>query len=205
MQPSKGEEQDSKKPRRSERISSQVQSTPLDKKSHLPSPMTHHEPTDVDRGKEPTASPPEGRPSQIRHRTPVSSLSPPYAGLSSPPADTQALSQFVYPRTPFAHEVKDEEAEGVWGYLAPIDRVFGETLVMRKRVSCPAPYPEAGFGQGSKKRARGIRPGKSYVQEEKDYEATKRALGFPSGGYLIGRHPECGMSHLILGFRWALG
>ena len=205
IKPSKGEEQDSKKPRRSERISSQAQGTPLDKKSHLPSPVTNREPTDVDRSKEPTASPPEGRPSQIRHRTPVSSLSPPNVGLSSPPADTQALSQFVYPRAPFAHEVKDEEAEGVWGYLVPIDRVFGETLVMRKRVSCPAPYPEAGFGRGSKKRAQGIRPGKSYVQEEKDYEANKRAFGFPSGGYLIGRHPECGMLLLQRASRRTLG
>ena len=193
MQPSRGEEQDSKKPRRSERISSQLQTTPLDKKSHLPSPMTHREPTEFNQGKEVTASPPEGRPSQIRHRTPVSNSSPSNPGLSSPPTDTQAFSQFVYPHIPLSHEVEDEEAEGVWGYLVPIDSVFGETLVMKKRVSCPAPYPEDGFGRGSKKRGRGKCPGKGYVQEELDYEANKRRLGFPSGGYLIGRHPECGM------------
>lgn len=205
VKPSKGEEQESKKPRRSERISSQAQTTPLDNKSHLPSPMTHREPTEFAESKEPTASPPEGRPSQIRHRTPVSSSSPPNAGLSSPPTDTQAFSQFVYPPIPLSHEVEDEEAEGVWGYLVPIDSVFGETLVMRKRVSCPAPYPEAGFGRGSKKRAQGICPGKSYVQEEVDYEANKRALGFPSGGYLIGRHPECGtlLLELCSGLRLA--
>lgn len=193
---SRGEEQSSKKPRRSERISSQLPTTPLDKKSHLPSPVTHREHTEPE-GKEATVSPPEGRPSQIRHRTPVSNASPPNAappnaGLSSPPTDTQAFSQFVYPPIPLSHEVEDEEAEGVWGYLVPIDSVFGETLVMRKRVSCPAPYPESGFGRGSRTRAKGQCPGKGYVQEELDYEANKRAMGFPSGGYLIGRHPECG-------------
>lgn len=88
--------------------------------------------------------------------------------------------------------MKDEEAEGVWGYLVPIDSVFGDTLVMKKRVSCPAPYPEGGFGRGSKKRAQGICPGKSYAKEELNYEANKRAMGFPAGGYLVGRHPECG-------------
>jgi serine/threonine-protein kinase Chk2 len=190
--PSKGEEQDSKKPRRSERISSQPQTTPLDQKTHLPSPLTHREHTDFDDHHEATASPPDGRPSQIRHRTPTSNSSPPHPGLSSPPNDTQAYSQFVCPPIPLSHEVKDEEAEGVWGYLVPIDSVFGDTLVMRKRVSCPAPFPEGGFGRGSTKRAQGICPGKSYVQEELNYEANKRALGFPAGGYLIGRHPECG-------------
>lgn len=191
MKPSAGEEQDPKKPRRSQRISSQAQTTPLDNKSHLPSPLTHQESTTTEDYKEATASPPEGRPSQIRHRTPPVS-SPPNPGLSSPPNDTQAFSQFLHPRNAFSHEVEDEVAEGVWGYLVPIDSVFGDTLVLRKRVSCPAPFPDGNFGKGTKKRAKGISGDQSYVKEEIDYEANKRKYGFPSGGYLIGRHPECG-------------
>ena len=98
-----------------------------------------------------------------------------------------------------SHEVEDEEAEGVWGYLVPIDSVFGETLVLRKRVSCPAPYPGQDFGKGTRKRGKGAGD-TDYGKEEVDYEANKRAFGFPSGGYLIGRHPECGkiMIELIL-------
>lgn len=80
----------------------------------------------------------------------------------------------------------------MWGYLVPIDTVFGDTLVLRKRVSCPAPYPDENFGKGTKTRSKGIPAKQSYVKQETDYEANKRALGFPSGGYLIGRHPECG-------------
>lgn len=203
VQASAGEkEQDSKKPRRSQRISSQVQTTPLDNKSHLPSPLTHQGSTATEDYKELTVSPSEGRPSQIRHRTPAAS-SPPNPGLSSPPGDTQAFSQFPHLKVPLSHEVEDEEAEGVWGYLVPIDSVFGETLVLRTRASCPAPYPDKDFGKGTKKRGKGA-GGTNYRKEEVDYEANKRKLGFPSGGYLIGRHPECGkimleMSLLIYG------
>ncbi len=192
LQPSTGEnEQDSKKPRRSQRISSQTQTTPLDKKSHLPSPLTHQESTVTEEYKEATVSPPEGRPSQIRHRTPQSISSPPKPGLTSPPGDTQAFSQFIHPPT-LSHEVEDEEAEGVWGYLVPIDSVFGETLVLRSRNQCPAPYPSGDFGKGSKKRAKGLIRGLDYAKQEVQYEVNKRTRGFPAGGYLIGRHPECG-------------
>ena len=196
-QPSVGEgEQETKKPRRSQRISSQAvgnQTTPLKEKdkSYLPSPLTHHESTATEEFKEATATPEEGRPSQIRHRTPISS--PSHAGLSSPPADTQVLSQFIAPKS-LSYEVDDEEAEGVWGYLVPMDDVFGETLVLRARAACPAPYPSNSFGKGHDDRAKAIpnKTPRSYVKEEGDYERSKRKLGWPAGGYLIGRHPECG-------------
>ena len=197
---SAGEESDTKKPRRSQRISSQTkdphQKTPLDGKSHLPSPLTNQEPSAMIESKEPTASPSQGRPSQIRQRTPPVS-SPPNVGLSSPPGDTQPFSQFVRPPNTHSYEVEDEEAEGVWGYLVPIDSVFGDTLVLRKRVYCPAPYPRSSFGKGSKKRTERSRGDKNFVKEEADYEATKKLLGFPGSGYLIGRHPECGMVAII--------
>lgn len=200
MQPSAGEnEQDNKKPRRSERISSQVHNTPLDKKSHLPSPLTHLESTTTEEyKKEGTVSPPDGRPSQIRHRTPPVS-SPPHPGLTSPPGDTQAFSQFTL-RPGLSHEVEDEEAEGVWGYLVPVDSVFGETLVLKSRNQCPAPFPNDDFGKGSKRRGRGATRTMNYAKQEADYEAIKRARGFPAGGYLIGRHPECGMIIAIYRF-----
>lgn len=186
---------DPKKPRRSQRVASQT--TPLKDKgkgNFLPSPLTHKESTVTDR--ELTASPPEGRPSQIRHRTPPTNNAQngynSEGGLSSPPSDTQPLSQFLYPgESRLSYEVDDEEAEGVWGYLVPIDDVFGETLVLRSRSACPAPYPSGTFGKGSKKRGKGQANSK-LNKEEKDYEADKIEYGFPSGGYLIGRHPECG-------------
>lgn len=194
---------DQKKPRRSQRISSsQPQTTPLKEndRAYLPSPLTHKESSPVDGMRETTASPPEGRPSQINHRSPPVSSPPRYtqSGLSSPPpSDTQAFSQFIQAPKTLSHEVEDEDAEGVWGYLVPIDAVFGETLVLRTRSACPAPYPSDGFGRGSKKRSKGRQAKTSLKDEEKSYEETKRQLGFPSGGYLIGRHPECGMYQLI--------
>lgn len=136
-------------------------------------------------------TPSEGRPSQIRHRTPASS---PPQGLSSPPQDTQAFSQFIYPAHSFSDEVVDEEKEGVWGYLVPLNQKHGETLVLRRRTACPAPAPQSDFGKGSAGRARGTKPKQGYKKQEEQYEESKQAQGFPSGGYLIGRHPECGKS-----------
>ncbi|KAL8737652.1 MAG: hypothetical protein Q9181_001466 [Wetmoreana brouardii] len=189
--PSTGDDDlDSKKVRRSDRISLQNQTTPLKNKSYLPSPLTHQESTATESYKEATASPVEGRPSQINHRSPISSPPLDTQGLS-PPSDTQPFSQFVYPPTAFPLDEDDEEAEGVWGYLVPIDSIFGNTLIMKKRTACPAPYPEDSFGQGSGKRSKGHCGSRDYVDEEKEYEKTKREAGFPAGGYIIGRHPEC--------------
>ena len=192
MQNSTAEGQDIKKPRRSERISSQT--TPLkDKnKSYLPSPLTHEESTASELYKEPTASPPEGRPSQLRHRTPPNSTPPQLTQFSSPPADTQAFSQ-LNPSKSLSHEVEDEDAEGVWGYLVPVDNVFGDTLVLKTRSACPAKFPNTDFAKGTEKRAKAQTGVLHYGHEEDKYEAEKARSGFPSGGYLIGRHPECGM------------
>ncbi len=138
--------------------------------------------------KEATVTPPEGRPSQIRHRTPISS--PPPQGLYSPPSDTQPLSQFIYPPEALSDEVDDEEAEGVWGYLLPLDSTSGGTLVLKKRTACPVPSYD-GFGKGTARKERGASEGNNYEKEEEDYEQSKEK-GIPAGGYLIGRHPECG-------------
>ncbi|KAI4202885.1 MAG: hypothetical protein LQ350_002256 [Teloschistes chrysophthalmus] len=190
--PSVDDDLDSKKVRRSDRISSQNQTTPLKNKSFLPSPLTHQESTATEDYKEATASPAEGRPSQVQVRSPIASPKLNTQGLSSPPDDgTQVFSQFVYPPTAFPLGEGDEEAEGVWGYLVPVDSIFGDTLILKKRTACPAPYPEDSFGKGSEKRAKGHCGSRNYVDEEKAYEKTKRDVGFPAGGYLVGRHPEC--------------
>ncbi|KAI9818161.1 MAG: hypothetical protein M1827_000786 [Pycnora praestabilis] len=190
--PSAGEpDQEAKKPRRSQRINSQPQerTTPLSNKSHLPSPLTRKESSPIAQIKEATVTPPEGRPSQIRHRTPISS--PPAQGLSSPPSDTQVFSQFIYPPQYPSHEVEDEEAEGVWGYLLPLDSKFGDTLVLKKRTACPAPSFGSDFGKGTLRKVNGSSSGnKQFQKEEQLYEETKEK-GTASGGYLIGRHPEC--------------
>src|SRR5512140_1625027 len=91
-----------KKPRRSERLSQRVDDghkTPVSTRQHLPSPVTHDasDDTDLRTIKEATATPPEGRPSQVTHHE--NNFSQAYA-FSSPPQDTQAFSQAVDPNAP---------------------------------------------------------------------------------------------------------
>lgn len=105
-------------------------------------------------------------------------------GLTSPPSDTQPYSQFLAP-APISYEVQDEEAEGVWGYLVPLDG-FTDTLVLRKRAACPVSVDKLGKATGKQKVSK-----KHWEKKEEIYEQEKRVNGFPAGGYLIGRHPEC--------------
>lgn len=188
---------ESKKPRRSDRISSQVakeDATPL-KDSQLPSPMTHHESSTMTERpefkgrdfKDGTVTPPDGRPSQIKHRSPISSPTS-GTGLTSPPQDTQPYSQFLQPHGALSSQVQDEESEGVWGYLVPLDNKFGDLLILRERTACPLPGTgDTLQGRSGKKRAEKD----EYEEAERKYEQTKIS-GVASGGYLIGRHPECG-------------
>ncbi|KAL3477836.1 cytochrome P450 [Aspergillus californicus] len=163
--------QDSKKPRRSQRISSQQPlPTPVDQ-TYLPTPLTHLDSTATDLRKEVTATPP----SQARFRSPSDPDT--FHQLSSPPGDTQALSQFVYPPRAFADEVEDEAAEGVWGYLIPLDDKVQDSLVLRKRNDCEGGASKPKVQRGSQK------PKKAPVVKQ---ESKRRP-----GGYLIGRHPEC--------------
>nr|XP_036580616.1 serine/threonine-protein kinase Chk2 [Colletotrichum truncatum]KAF6788611.1 serine/threonine-protein kinase Chk2 [Colletotrichum truncatum] len=174
---------DAKKPRRSERLS--VDKTPVSHKQHLPSPVTR----DSDEiYKEPTATPPEGRPSQVNHRDKDdSSQSQALNNLSSPPQDTQAFSQYPADnKDVLSDEVEDEVKEGVWGYLFPLDTKYGKCLVMKKRAACPMPDKLEGKDAGPAN-LKGKSPLK---KEEEAYERTK-VKGVASGGYLIGRHPEC--------------
>ena len=169
--------QDQKKPRRSQRIiSQQSQGTPIND-SYLPTPMTRQASTATDIRKETTATPPKPSARARSHTPPDSVQFPEY---SSPPGDTQAFSQFVYPPRAFADEVQDEAEEGVWGYIIPLDDKVQNALVLRKRGSCEG---RSSKSNNSKKDAR----------RESGHLANKEKAPTP-GGYLVGRHPECGMS-----------
>jgi serine/threonine-protein kinase Chk2 len=164
----------------------------MSNKQHLPSPITQQRSSSSsDAFKEGTATPPEGRPSQISHYNlhPSSLVDAP--GFSSPPQDTQAFSQFVYPTSALSDEVKDEAEEGVWGYLLPLDQKYGKSLVLKKRNACPLPDSIENFGKDGGDRQSKDGGGKDFSKEEDAYEQTK-FKGIASGGYLIGRHPECG-------------
>lgn len=195
----------SKRVRRSERVASQASQradpivhkktkTPVDHSQQLPSPLTYLSTDDSStRFKEGTATPPEGRPSQVLPRgddAVYSQLQGLSQAFSSPPQDTQAFSQgfsqSLNPNEPYSKEVKDEVKEGVWGYLFPLNPIYGgKCVVLRRRMACPRPDAVADVVPKKKK-------GKRVLQnEELDYEQQK-VSGVPAGGYLIGRHPECG-------------
>ncbi len=60
---------------------------------------------------------------------------------------------------------------------------------MKMRPACPAPSAPLEISKIKKKpkeRATG-----NLAKDEERYEKTKREAGHPSGGYLVGRHPEC--------------
>jgi serine/threonine-protein kinase Chk2 len=160
----------------------------VSKKQQLPSPDTK-DPSNAssssDAYKEATATPPEGRPSQLHHRPMDHNSLVDAAGFSSPPQETQAFSQFVYPTSALSNEVEDETKEGVWGYLLPLDPQHRKTLVLKKRNACPLPDKNPNFGKSKKGEY------KDFELEEEAYEETK-LKGIASGGYLVGRHPECG-------------
>lgn len=180
---------ESKKPRRSERPG---ELDPDEKNNihQLPTPITHKESTATE-GKDGTATPPSQRPNPFAHPRPDANSQIP--GLSSPPSDTQAYSQFVYPPRGLSHEVKDEDGEGVWGYLLPLDSMAGETLVLRVRAACPAPTTSKSKKMvGTEKLHH-----KELKREEERYEETK-IDGVAAGGYLFGRHPECGRYPLVI-------
>ena len=180
---------ESKKPRRSQRILSQSQDFDAEiKQAQLPSPLTHKDTTATEEFEDGTITPPSQRPSQrpSQFARPANVRSPLALGLSSPPSDTQPFSQFVYPPQALSYEVQDEEGEGVWGYLVPLDSKSGDTLILRKRSACAALLGNNGKITGRERVDR-----RTYRRQEEEYE-NRKAEGVTAGGYLIGRHPECG-------------
>ena len=72
--------------------------------------------------------------------------------------------------------------------LLSLDAKYSCSFVLRKRSACPVPRGINNFGKDGGKDGGN---GKDFEQEEAMYEETK-LTGIASGGYLIGRHPECG-------------
>ncbi|RMZ89098.1 hypothetical protein DV736_g3661, partial [Chaetothyriales sp. CBS 134916] len=179
--------QESKKPRRSERISSQSQNEAAPqpvKKSYLPSPLTNQHSTATELSKDQTNSPATYGTSQKRAVTPISSQQ-----LSSPPTDTQPLSQFVYPPRKVEQDLDDDD-DATWGYLFSMSSDQKHKLAMKHRSFCPAPAKPLEVSRHTVKSKRHKKVD-DLVKAEEAYEKDQLALGSPSSGYLIGRHPEC--------------
>jgi serine/threonine-protein kinase CHEK2 len=181
-------ETESKKPRRSGRNAGKdgPDKTPVSQVGNLPSPVTNPaEEESYELRKEPTATPPGGRPSQVPHREPEDMSQA--VAFSSPVQDTQLNTQPAEQMAALSAEVEDEVKEGVWGYLLPLDtRYGGRCVVLKKRTACPLQESVSdAVGAADVK-------GKSPLrQQEEAFERTK-IKGIASGGYLIGRHIECG-------------
>jgi serine/threonine-protein kinase Chk2 len=79
----------------------------------------------------------------------------------------------------------------VWGYLVPMDSHAGDVMVLRRREACPVPTALVGKTNGKDPVCKG-----EYKGQEENYENEKQERGVPAGGYLIGRHRECGKSQL---------
>lgn len=193
--PGDAEQESFKKVRRSERLSQRTNDhdglkTPVQTKHQLPSPLTNPASEGTNEfTKEATVTPPDGRPGQTTRAHDDENCSQPFA-FSSPPQDaTQAFSQQdVDPNAPLSDEVEDEVKEGVWGYLLPLDTRHGGTcVVLRKRDTCPLPATPSEPTSAETISRRGGRRGRAPPEER-----AGGAGSLPSGGYLIGRHPECG-------------
>lgn len=184
------EQPDTKKPRRSERLSHvNGGDTTRIAASKLPSPVTNKASSISDKSpaRGGTPSPPEDRPDQLYQRTtpPPTPKAGKGIGLPSPRDDTQPFSQAAQLRKLPDYEVDDEVGEGVWGYLIPLDDRFGKTLVLRTRAACPVSKNTLN-SDGTRSVGQD-----ELMEEEAKYEETKKD-GLASAGYLIGRHPECG-------------
>ena len=83
--------------------------------------------------------------------------------------DTQPLSQFTHP--PNGSGMEEENPEDVWGYLLPLDDKVDSVLCLKKRET-----PETS---------------KTIKGKEKSETENRQP-----GGYLVGRHPECGKNTL---------
>jgi serine/threonine-protein kinase Chk2 len=159
------------------------QHTPLKNNGYLPSPATR-----ADTSPKETASPPYTAiptPALDQFASPgthESNTSQPVSG-----SQTQPFSQLIFPPHSLAYEVDDEEKEGVWGYLIPVDGKSGKfgTLVLRERMACTSDDLE-------RIKASGKVDKEEYVKQEQEFDKKKEQKN-ASQGYLIGRHPECGM------------
>ena len=75
--------------------------------------------------------------------------------------------------------MENEAAEGVWGYLIPLNDKVKHALVLRKRDGC-------------RDRTNRAKHGKDTLRQARDSKDKPNQSQGPPTGYLIGRHPECG-------------
>lgn len=184
------DETETKKPRRAERLEADPDKTPIVNKQHLPSPLTHLTDDSNELNKEPTATPPGQNQHEITPKKTEDTYSQGQA-LSSPPQDTQPLSQFVDRHPAISDDIEDEIREGVWGYLVPLDPKYGDKpIVLKKRSACPLPHTVADSAKQDNKH-HANENGKSAAMKDEEAFEKKKEKGVSSGGYLIGRHPEC--------------
>ncbi|KAF5600979.1 CAMK RAD53 kinase [Fusarium circinatum] len=184
------DETETKKPRRAERLEADPDKTPIVNKQHLPSPLTHLTDDSNELNKEPTATPPGQKQHEITPKKTEDTYSQGQA-LSSPPQDTQPLSQFVDRHPAISDDIEDEIREGVWGYLVPLDPKYGDKpIVLKKRSACPLPDTVADSARQDNTHHTNEN-GKSAAMKDEEAFEKKKEKGVSSGGYLIGRHPEC--------------
>ena len=69
----------------------------------------------------------------------------------------------------------------------PLDDQSGDVMVLRQREACPVPENRIGPKTGTEKVSK-----YEYKNQEEGYEREKAEKGVTAGGYLIGRHRECG-------------
>lgn len=183
-QPSQSDHAESKRTRVSRLSPDRLKDGPL------PSPMTHQESTVSEDYQEGTVTASNGRPSQAANnsQSPRSQRNGNGNGIYSPPSDTQPFTQPQYPPDSRSYAVEDEEGQEVWGYLVPTDGQSGDVLVLRRREACPVPNAHVGRNSGNDKVSR-----EGWKNQEEEYENEKSEKGVTAGGYLIGRHRECGM------------
>jgi len=153
--------------------------TPLKPNGQLPSPMTRDE-----------TSPPYSElptPALEQFASPGAHESNPSQPVSG--SQTQPFSQIIFPSHSLAYEVDDEEKEGVWGYLIPVDGKTSKygTLIMKERLGCSKEEADT-----MKAKEKQVVSKDEYKSQEHEVEKNKQDEP-PSQGYLLGRHPECGM------------
>lgn len=187
------DETENKKVRRSTRNAkaTDADKTPVTNKNHLPSPVTYPQSSDNGSSKEATPSRQQEQRASIATPRKAEGHNEMSQALGSPPQDTQPMTQALDPAAvaSAAEEEEEEISEGVWGYLVPLDPKYGDQpITLKRRSACPLPckVEEAAIEREVAKTSNKA----PKVRDEEAYEKSK-INDAPSGGYLIGRHPEC--------------
>jgi hypothetical protein len=108
--------------------------------------------------------------------------------------DTQTDTQLTIPESFSSlsregYTVEEEIANGVWGYLLPLDhRHGGNSIVLKNTIFSPEQTTSESKFQGS-----------SSQRDKKlgDVSQLNRTTTAQSKGFIIGRHQECGKSGMI--------